>query len=144
MKKGDFDIKQFIRKRQLNVQEQVSSKKHGIRSRAQYWRAHDLPVPLIQLFESKNIDITTSIIIEYDQDFPGGSTDEGIILTQEGRFFEFWAELNQERTQLITLEYWEEVTKRYEIKDHQKGIGKTFGLLALEVLKELNTPVDEA
>ncbi|OJJ18320.1 hypothetical protein BKI52_26235 [marine bacterium AO1-C] len=143
MKKNDFDIEKFIKKRQFNVQEQSLSKKQNINNFAQYWRQHELPAPLMQLFASKNIDMNTSILIEYDQDFPGGHTDEGIILTEGGKFYEFWADLDPDRTQLITLELWEEVTKRYEINEHKKGIGKTFGFLALEVLKELNTVDDE-
>ena len=85
--------------------------------------------------------MNTSILIEYDQDFPGGNTDEGVILTKEGKFFEFCADLDLNRTKLITLESWEEVSHRYKInggKTEKKGVSKTFGYLALEVLRELN------
>ncbi|HAS44009.1 MAG TPA: hypothetical protein DCS93_26260 [Microscillaceae bacterium] len=143
MKKDDFDIKKFLGKRQFNVQEQVARKKQGIKRFAQYWRQHDLPAPLMQLLASKNIDINTSILIEYDQDYPGRNTDEGIILTEEGKFFEFEADLDPDRTRLITLELWEDVSHRYEINGRKKGIGKTFGFLALEVLKELNNKEPE-
>jgi len=138
MKKSDFDIERLKRKRQLNVQEQMALKKHSIKNFAQYWRENDLPIPLMQLLASKNIDMNTSILIEYDQDYPGRNTDEGIILTEEGKFFEFEADLDLDRTRLITLELWEDVSHRYEINGRKKGIGKTFGFLALEVLEELN------
>lgn len=141
MKKNDFDIKKFLEKRQFNPQKQVTTKKEGIKRFAQYWRQHDLPTPLMQLLASKNIDMHTSILIEYDQDFPGGNTDEGIILTEEGKFFEFGVNLDLDRTRLITLELWEEVSHRYKInggETEKKGVSKTFGFLALEVLRELN------
>ena len=77
-------------------------------------------------------------MIEYDQDYPGRSTDNGIILTKEGKFIEFDMDLNKERTELIELYIWKDITQRYEINAKKKGIGKTYGYLAMEVLKELN------
>jgi len=143
MKKSDFDIERLKRKRQLNVQEQIVLKKHSIKTFAQYWRQHDLPIPLMQLLASKNIDMNTSILIVYNHDFPGGYTDEGIIVTPKGRFLEFWIDLNEDRTQLIDLGRWKDITDEYEINGHKKGIGKTYGFLVLEVLEELNNKVSE-
>lgn len=137
-RKTEFDIEKLSRKRQRNVQEQITLTKHGIKTQAQYWRQEGLPLPLIQLFETKGVDVKTSIVLWYDQDFPGSSTDEGLLLTEDGRFFEFDVDLNPERSQLVELYLWEDVSHRYEINGHKKGLGKTYGFLAMEVLQELN------
>ena len=77
-------------------------------------------------------------MLEYEQDFPGTSTDEGLILTGEGKFYEFDADLNNDKAELIELYSIVDVSGRFEIEEHKKGIGKTYGFLAMEVLNELN------
>ena len=89
-------------------------------------------------FKDKGIEIEKCIILDYEQDFPGISTDEGIVLTPEGIFYEFDVDLNAGRTGLIELYSLVDVSDRFEISEHKKGIGKTYGFLAMEVLKALN------
>jgi hypothetical protein len=141
-KKIDKDIEKLKSKRFLNVQEQNILKKHDIMSEAKYWRQEGLPNAINEIFIKNKIDPRTSIIINYEQDFPGCNTDQGIILTSCRRFYEFEADLNEDSTKVLELYTWREITESYIIKDHEKGIGKTFGHLALEVLNELNEKPD--
>ena len=68
-------------KKQRNVQEQLSVKKNAILKEARFWRQYGIPEVLEKVFREKGIDIDKSIVLSYDQDFPGISTDEGIVLT---------------------------------------------------------------
>jgi hypothetical protein len=136
--KKEVDIDSLKNQRQLNVQEQFAIKKERILSEAMYWRTNGIPSPLQSIFKEKGIDMEKSIFLEYEQDFPGLSTDEGIIVTPDGNFFEFEADLNEERTKLLELYSFKNVSERFEINGHKKGIGKTFGFLAIEVLNEIN------
>lgn len=126
-------------KRRLNVQEQNLLSKEGILKVAKYWRMKGFPIALEVVFREKGIDLDTSIILDYEQNYPGRSTDEGILLTEEGIFYEFEADLNPDRTKLIELYAFLDVSNRFEICEHKKGIGKTYGFLAMEVLRELNS-----
>lgn len=106
--------------------------KHGILSEARYWRKNKIPIGLNQVFKEKGIEIIGSVLLEYDQYLPGCSTDQGIILTSSGEFIAFEVDLNEERTKVIELQTWKNVSKKYEVVEHKKGIGKTYGFLALE------------
>ena len=133
-----MNIEELENQRRLNVQEQITVKKDSILNEAKYWRGNGIPEPLEKLFKENGIEIDKSIIFEYEQDFPGISTDEGIVLTQDGKFYEFDADLNDDRTELIELYSFIDVSDRFEVNEHKNGIGKTYGFLAMEVLKELN------
>ena len=133
-----MDIEKLKNKRQLNVQEQNALVKHGIASEAKFWRKHGVPTPLRKALEVKGIDIETSIFLDYEQDFPGLSTDEGTILTQDKEFFRFEIDLNKDRTKLIDFYLWENITTTVEVKKNKTGTGSTSGYLSLKVLSELN------
>ena len=137
-KRIETNIEKLKNQRRLNVKEQIAVKKDSILKEAKYWRENGVPKPLIKVFNENGIEIEESIILEYQQDFPGISTDEGIILTEKGKFYEFDADLNDDRTKLIALYSFVDVSDRFEIEEHKKGIGKTYGFIAMEVLKELN------
>lgn len=126
-------------KRQLNVNEQILLKKHYIQEKAKFWREKELPEPIKSLLEEYSINSDTCIVLQYDQDLIWGSTDEGLLLTEEGRFYEFDADLTKDKSKLIELYSFIEVTAQYSIKDKVKGCGKTEGFIAMEVLKELNS-----
>lgn len=127
--------------RPLNVQEQIDIRKDNILSEAKYWREHGIPKILELLFKEKGIDINKSIVLEYKQDYPGISTDEGLLLTPEGEFYEFNIDLNSDRTEIVELYSIVNVSERYKVSEHEKGIGKSFGYIAMEILIELNSTV---
>ncbi len=143
-KKTETNINTLANQRRLNVQEQILVEKNKIRSESKYWRTRGIPKPLEQVLKERGIDIDKSIILNYEQDFPGISTDKGTILTSDEIFYEFEADLNADRTELIELYSFTDVSKRFEIKEHKQGIGKTYGFLAIEVLKELNNEQNKA
>ncbi|WP_196889836.1 hypothetical protein [Aureivirga sp. CE67] len=125
-------------KRRLNVQQQIELKKDSILKEAKYWRENRIPKPLEKIFSEKGIEIDQSILLNYEQDFPGICTDEGLILTSEKVFYKFEADLNSEKTELIELYLFIDISDQFEINEHKKGIGKTYGFLAIEILNELN------
>ena len=137
-KRTETNIEKLKNQRRLNVQEQIAVKKDSILKEAKYWRDNGVPNPLVTVFNENEIEIEKSIMLEYEQDFPGISTDEGMILSENEKFYEFNADLNYDRTELIELYSFVDVSDRFEIEEHKKGIGKTYGLIAMEVLKELN------
>lgn len=137
-KQTETNIDKLKHQRRLNVQEQISIKKNLILKEAKYWRKNGIPKPLEKVFLENDIDIEKSIVLGYEQDFPGISTDQGIVLTPNGVFYEFDADLNSNRTKLIELYSFIDVSAKFEIDKHKKGIGETYGFLAMEVLKELN------
>lgn len=137
-KRTEIDIGKLKNQRRLNVQEQITVKKDSILNEAKYWRDNGIPQPLEKIFKEHGIEVERSIMLEYEQDFPGISTDEGIVLAQDGKFYKFDADLNTNRTELVELYAFIEVSDRFEVNEHKKGIGKTYGFLAMEVLKELN------
>ena len=88
-KKSETDINKLLTQRRLNVQEQLIIKKENIKSEAVKWRMNGIPGTVKKVLESKGIDISTSIFLQYQQEVPGGSTDEGLVLTSTGEFYEF-------------------------------------------------------
>jgi len=57
-------------------------------------------------------------------------------LTADGEFWEFEAFVSWEDGSLIELARVENVTASTSISAHERGTGKSFGLLAIEVLRE--------
>ena len=137
-KRTETSIARLTKQRRLNVQEQIAVKKDSVLKEAKYWRDNGVPEPLMKVITEYGIEIEKSLILEYEQDYPGISTDEGMIVTEEAKFYEFIADLNSDRTELIELYSFVDVSDRFEIEQHKKGIGKTYGFIAMEVLKELN------
>ena len=137
-----MDLNKLRAQRRLNVQEQLVLKKHNILLEAKYWRENGISEGLKSIFTVHQIDFETSILLEYSQDYPGISTDVGIILTAQKRFFEFDADLSPDRKTVIQLYSWKDVSDNFETENNKKGSGKTYGLLAIEVLNELNGVVD--
>lgn len=141
-RKISSDIEKIKKQKQLNVQEQNVLLKHKIFTEAQYWREIGISQGLLHLFQSKGIDFSKILLLEYTQDVLGGGTDEGIVVTEDAVFIEFEADFNYQRTELIELHIWADISETYEISKHKKGVGKTYGFLAMEVLSEINKKND--
>ena len=133
-----MDIEKLKSKRQLNVQEQNVLEGHRIYSEADYWRTNGIPIGLQAALESKNVCIAKSVYLNYEQDFPGASTDEGTVLTPDQKFYLFEMDLTKDRSELVEFYLWEEITDKVAINSSKPGTGKTWGYLALQVLSELN------
>ena len=133
-----MDIEKIKNKRQLNVQEQNAILKNTIYSEAEYWRNNGLPHALKSAIEEKGISLATSIVLEYEQNFPGCSTDYGIVLTNDGNFYKFEMDLSNDRSTLLHFYIWENINSEIEVNKNLKGTGASWGYLAQEVLNELN------
>ena len=133
-----MDIEGLKKKRQLNVQEQNALKEHGILYEAKYWRTKGLPDALKLFLESKGINTSRCIVLDYNQDFPGCSTDFGKILTEDSRFYRFDMDMTPNRMEIIELYEWQDITALTDISKSKPGTGATWGYLALKTLKELN------
>lgn len=133
-----MNIDKLKRKRQLSVQEQNALLKDRISKAAHYWRNNGIPKGLAEILGSKRINLKTCILLEYSQDFPGCSIDEGIIVTEDEKFFEFELDLTKDRQHVIDFWAWKDLTMETEVTEHKRGTGKTWGYLALEVLQEMN------
>jgi len=141
-------IERLQRRRQLNVSEQVMLRKYEIYTSAEYYKLNGIPSWALEILTQKQINTDKIIIYENREDHPyyaeGCNETEGCfydsitIVTEDKSFFTFEAELNKSRSIIVDFIYWKDTTSEFEISSHKKGIGKTDGFLALEVLEELN------
>ena len=131
-----MNIEKLKGQRRHNVQEQNAITEHGIFSEAAYWRKNGLPKGLVNVIENHDVNVEKCIVLNYQQDFPGCSSDGGFIVTEDGRFIEFDIDLSDDRERLIELYLWDEFIP--EINKSKRGIGATWGYLALKVLGVLN------
>ncbi|WP_375562032.1 hypothetical protein ACE193_05650 [Bernardetia sp. OM2101] len=90
--------------KRLNVQEQNAITKDNILSEAKYWRENGIPLALHKILLEKEINPKTTLFLDYEQDFHGMNTDEGIIVTAEKKFISFSMDLNKDKTELMFLE----------------------------------------
>ncbi len=134
-----MNIDRLKKKRQKNVQEQNTLKKHTIYNEAIFWKKNTVPNVLRKLLITKGINTDLGIFLNYEQDYPGISTDEGIVLTVDRKFFKFEMDLNTDRTKLVEFYSLKDITADIEIIKSKKGTGATWGWLALEVLDEINS-----
>ena len=133
-----MDIEKLKRTRRHNVQEQNALTKDRIETEAKFWRERGIPNPLIAILNDNQIDPNECIFLEYEQDFPGISTDEGMIVSIDGKFYRFELDLNKDRTMLVEQYLFKDISDEVEIDEHKPGTGKTWGFLALQVLTEMN------
>lgn len=133
-----MDISKLQNKRQLNVQEQNAVLKNSILCEAYYWRKNEIPEGLCKSMAERGIDSKKCLLLDYEQDYPGCSTDFGKVVAEDGRFYEFDIDMSTDRKKVIELYEWKEITNSIEINAHKPGTGATWGYLALEVLSELN------
>lgn len=134
-------IKKLKKQRRHNTQEQMALMSERLRQEALHWRKNGLPGPLQQVMQARGIDLHQSIFFDYDQNLPGMETDVGIILTAAGKFYRFEVNLNAERTELVELSLFKDVSNQFALVNNQKGIPKTLGQLALDILKDLNQKI---
>lgn len=125
-------------KSQQSVEQQINKRKKQFLIEAKQWRKQGLPIALQQLLISKNIDFTKIVVFEYEQNYPGLPTDFGKFVTENGVFYSFSADFNEDRTDIIEVDEFKSITNQYKFNGSERGIGKTDGFLILKVLAELN------
>jgi hypothetical protein len=135
-----MDIERLRKKRQLNVQEQnaFASEKIVQCAFAYRNRARHL-VWVRQALLQESVDSEAGILAQASS-VPCGGREEAAYATwvsADCRFFAIEATISLETHALISVDSFRDVTDCTTIDDHQKGQGKSFGYLALEVLAEL-------
>jgi len=132
-----MDINSLHRKRQKNVQEQNFLDRELIRQVAEWWEeGNKLPNPIEEKAKVIGIKRETAILVERGV-FPECCPNHhyGCFLKREGVFWAFSIVLNQKEDEIIEIEEWHE--SNIEVNGHVKGIGKTWGFLCHEILREI-------
>lgn len=81
------------------------------------------------------MDLSSSIIIELDIDYPGMPSLFGVLLTQQERFIKFEIEAEQSGHEVYE---WCDITASQNLGAHNRGTGIGDGALAIQVLRALN------
>jgi hypothetical protein len=123
-----------------NVQAQVAMRKRTIAETA----LKHLQAPVrgvIQLLEAKDMAFPSGVLVSLTA-YPACCEHiyTGIVVSRSDRFFQFVVELSQDESEVLNLEEWIDITNETEISNHKRGIGRTFGALALEVRNEILLP----
>jgi hypothetical protein len=121
-----------------NVQQQNADTKARIRNVASSFRSDPLRFSwLIEVLQANSLSPQEGILVSLshmpDQ---GGELYDGLWLSSQRQFFEL-SVLMPRREASLEVEEWRNVTVDTVVSAHQPGTGKSFGLLALEVLDEM-------
>ena len=138
-KPTEKDISKLKNQRRLNVQEQNLLRKNSIIEKSQIWKNSKIKHQLSVFLLGNGIEIKKSIFLEFIEEYFGGNTIEGVILSQNRMFYSFEIELNEERNEITNINSFENITNKFEIEENKKGIKKSIGFIANEILNELNT-----
>jgi len=125
----------------LDVQQQNSATRDQIARAAQTFRNDMLssyPWLLNELL-SRSLDPLTGILAKLER-IPEqeGELFEGYWLSEDKRFFRFEVMVSRSQAVTANVELWQDASESVLVSAHQPGTGKSFGWLALDVLRELN------
>ena len=132
-----MEIDRRLKKRQLNVQEQIAIVAHEIALTANFWREQGIPVSLAKYAESQGICWSKTIILELNVDFPGMPRLFGLLLTQTERFIAYELDTDITHRELETVDRWEDVSAHQDYSVTKKGTKKGYAAIALEVRRDL-------
>jgi hypothetical protein len=89
-------------------------------------------------FLSKGITPQTAILIDWSHLSAWcPHSYVGRFLTASGQFIDYEIELNDDQSALEHIDFFGDVTDQVEVLEHKRGIGKTAGWIARELLEEL-------
>ena len=130
----------LVNQRRKNVQEQNAVQKHFMREHALNFR--NSPSRYIWLYKSlveKGIDVQNGLLLSLNSCIEEGPVEEfdAIWATYENRFYKVSVVLEYGTQNLIEVEEFSDITSDIEFNAHKKGTGKSFGILALELINEL-------
>ena len=130
----------LINQRRKNVQEQNAVTKHFMHERALDFR--NSPSKYIWLYKfliEKGFDIQNGLLLSLNTCIEEGPTLEcdAIWATYENRFYNISVVLKYGTQDIIEIEEFGDISDNIEFNAHKKGTGKSFGILALELLNEL-------
>ena len=93
---------------------------------------------LLSELHSRGLDPLTGILAEFSS-IPeqGGESISGHWVTQNHQFYRFSGTLAYRTRAMFEMEEWKKVSPK--VSAHERGTGKTFAFLALEVLAEMRS-----
>ena len=125
----------------LSVQAQNDATRDRLVGTAIHFRENSVPLCVLKAFAERGIDFSKSVVLY-------GETNgticgywhgyHGLILTSAKRFFEFEFELDASQSQVIAVHGFCDVTDQQNMSARNRGVGKGFGVIAIEVLEQLN------
>lgn len=126
---------------QRNVQQQNEMAFKAMLKTATHFRKHGVPVGFQAFLTQHGIELSTSALVRVKNDsymlgFEYGL--EGLIVTQNHRFFEFELELDSSFNRIVFVHKYSEVTEHQDTSEHNQGTGKGARALAIEVVEVLN------
>jgi hypothetical protein len=125
----------------LSVQQQNEARFAQMLATAQRYRGGSLPVAVQNLLRERGIDLTKAAFVRAEDYGPVLGYRygfAGLLVTPERRFFEVEAELNEDGTEVITLDQFLDVTPEQNLSVHNPGIGQGDGHIAVLVLDHIN------
>ncbi|WP_144392103.1 hypothetical protein [Pleionea sediminis] len=135
-----MDIEKLKRKRQKNVQEQNALKKHYMRELAIDFReSPEEYIWLRNVLTQNSLDVNQGILISLSGCLEQGPVEEcsAVWISSDSRFYELIVILKYGTQEIDEIESVTEITDSIEINAHQRGTGKSFGQLAIELIREL-------
>jgi hypothetical protein len=132
-----MEIDRLLKKRQLNVQEQNAVTAHRLMETARFWRDAAIPVALARFGERQGIDWSETVVLDLEVDFPGMPRLYGLILDQTERFIAFQIDTDSDHQHVEFVSQWENVSAHQNHTVSQRGTGKGFAVIALQVRREV-------
>jgi hypothetical protein len=132
-----MEIDRLLKKRQLNVQEQNAVTAHRLTETARLWRDAAIPVALARFGERQGIDWSETVVLDLEVDFPGMPRLYGLILDQTERFIAFQIDTDSDHQHVEFVSQWENVSAHQNHTVSQRGTGKGFAVIALQVRREV-------
>jgi hypothetical protein len=120
--------------KQRNVGQQNMVLRDSIRQTAQRAVQKDW---LRLLLATRDLSNETGILVSLTEiPEPGGNLLTGVWLTADQQFWQFRAKVSLAANELLCIEQLDDVTSSIATSAQTPGTGKSFGCLALEVLRE--------
>ncbi|VVN42491.1 hypothetical protein [Pseudomonas fluorescens] len=132
-----MEIDRLLKKRQLNVQEQNAVTAHRLTETARFWRDTNIPEALTRFGERQGIDWSKTVVLDLEVDFPGMPRLYGLILDQTERFIAFQIDTDSDHQHVEFVSQWENVSAHQNHTVSQRGTGKGFAVIALQVRREV-------
>ncbi|MFJ5239942.1 hypothetical protein ACIP86_24985 [Pseudomonas neuropathica] len=132
-----MEIDRLLKKRQLNVQEQNAVTAHRLTETARFWRDTGIPEALARFGERQGVDWSETVVLDFEVDFPGMPRLFGLILDQAERFIAFQIDTDSDHQHVEFVSQWEDVSAHQNYSASERGTGKGFAVIALQVRQEV-------
>ncbi|MBY6192136.1 hypothetical protein KUV22_17070 [Microbulbifer agarilyticus] len=133
-----MNIDKLAKIKNLNTREQNEISKFNIAKIAKLFHDTEIFPDAIRCWlKSNNFSKDNSILVEFGQGpICCDSTFSGTLLNEELEFWEFEIELDAKSGNIVEIYDWKNITKEISVTEHAKGVGKSWGFLCVQVLRE--------